>query len=269
MGYAAVSIVHHDWSWNEFETTKIYKVTWTLGGFLFLNNHWLFTSHYLKVACLFKFSFSQNLENAIIIMQRRRKLLLILDIVVYGFLISMTAALLMFSERDDWIVAFCSLWTFVLSLMAPINLLSMRYILKISRPLERHGIYENVLIMRLYGLFWIVSLVSMIVELTLLMIFEKDNALSSDTNIKFEIAFEALSLINYGFLFGLDILILITFFRFSLKLDLSTIKKIKRTLQQEFDHNTQANVANSRQFICNERDAAVRRLATYRKLADE
>ena len=57
-GYAGLAIVYNMWNWHEFQMTNVYKVTWTLGGFIFIVNHWLFTAHYMKVACLFKDSFS-------------------------------------------------------------------------------------------------------------------------------------------------------------------------------------------------------------------
>ena len=57
LGYGCVAIIVNEWNWGEFELTAIYKISFTLGSALFLSNHWLFTSHYLKVATMFRLTF--------------------------------------------------------------------------------------------------------------------------------------------------------------------------------------------------------------------
>ena len=141
----------------------------------------------------------------------------------------MTVVLLLNWDDDDWILWFEGCWIFILSWMAPINLLSMRHILKSVKALKTHGIYENWLIMRLYGLFWITGFCTMVIDLVLL-IYARDTSLPFDEHKRYQIAFDAMSLINFAFLFGLDALILITFIRFSLKLSPSTLKRLTHTL---------------------------------------
>lgn len=116
-------------------------------------------------------------------MRARETILITIDVVVYIFLICFVTILLLKSHEDDWIVWWESLMTFILSWMAPINLLSMRHILKSVKSLERHGIYENWLIMRLYGLFWITGFVTMIVDLVLL-IYARDDSLSQEMHLR-------------------------------------------------------------------------------------
>ena len=105
--------------------------------------------------------------------------------------------------------------------MAPINIISMRYILKSAKSFERHAIYENAQIMRLYGLFWIIGLFD-------------DDTFTEASHLRFEIAFDAMSLINFTFLFGLDILILLTYLRFCLKLSKRAVDKVTTTIQEDF-----------------------------------
>ena len=139
--------------------TTTFRVTTTIGGLIFLANHWTLTSHYLKVACIFKFSFGVNLDNAIAKIKEREKLLLYLNITVYSFLIAIFIVMMVLREDSKiWNILYFSQWTFLLLGMAPINLLSMQHILKNSKPLERHGIYENMFIMRLYCILWIATL---------------------------------------------------------------------------------------------------------------
>ena len=134
----------------------------------------------------------------------------------------MFIVLLIFKESKHWNIVFFSLWTFVLVMIAPINLLSMRHILKKSKPLERHGIYENVFLMRLYCLFWIMAVITYIAEF-ILYIYAYDDSLSEDSHLRCQIALEVMYITHYTILFGLDCLTLITFLRFSLKLNKHTM----------------------------------------------
>ena len=144
---------------RSFAHSNTFRVTYTIGGLIFAANHWTLTSHYLKVACIFKFSFGVNLDSAIAKIKEREKLLLYLNITVYSFLIAIFIVMMVLREDSKiWNILYFSQWTFLLLGMATINLLSMRHILKKSKPLERYGIYENVLIMRLYCIFWIAAL---------------------------------------------------------------------------------------------------------------
>ena len=57
LGYGCVYLVRIDNDWDRFEQSKTYKMCFTLGTIVYLSNHWMFTSHYLKVASLFKLTF--------------------------------------------------------------------------------------------------------------------------------------------------------------------------------------------------------------------
>ena len=174
-GWASITIIVNEWSWHEFEQSYTYKVSFTLGALVFLTNHWLFTSHYLKVASLFKLTFSRHSEIGLATMLSRKKILWAVDIVAYIFLLGYGVVQLLRAHNDAWIVSFEALWAFYLCWIAPINMISMRHILKSAKSLERHGIYENSLIMRLYGLFWIMGLITMIIDLVFLL-FARDNS---------------------------------------------------------------------------------------------
>ena len=161
-----------------------YKVSFTFGSLCFLGNHWLFTSHYLKVASLFKLTFSRHSESGLTAMERRKKILKAVDVLAYLFLLSFVVIQMMSIHSDTWIVSFEALWAFYLFWMAPINMISMRHILVSAKSLERHGIYENALIMRLYGICWIVGLLTMIVDLILLL-YSRDDSLSPETHMRY------------------------------------------------------------------------------------
>ena len=116
-------------------------------------------------------------------------------------------------------------------------LLSMRHILKLAKSLERHGIYENSLIMKGYVAIWFGAWTTMLIDLIML-IKSRDELLPEETQVKYKIAFEAFSLINFFFLFALDLMVLITYLRFSFRLDNAAVQQCTQTLQVEMINET-------------------------------
>mmetsp|Transcript_8326 Transcript_8326/g.10102 ORF Transcript_8326/g.10102 Transcript_8326/m.10102 type:complete len:133 (+) Transcript_8326:588-986(+) len=118
--------------------------------------------------------------------------------------------------------------------MAPVSLLSMRHILRSAKTLERYGIYENAIIMKCYVCFWIGAGLSMLIDLAVLMMYEKAEP-GTDASKRFKITFEAFSIINFSFLFGLDMMILLTYLRFSLRLGEKAVDRVTETLRGDLE----------------------------------
>ena len=54
--------------------------------FIFMENHWLFAAHYLRVACLFRLLFARHSESDLRLMQRRNRWLRIIFFVFSAFI---------------------------------------------------------------------------------------------------------------------------------------------------------------------------------------
>ena len=125
----------------------------TVASMFFLESHWLFIAHYLRVASLFKLLFSKHTENSLGHIKRKNSrlkksiiivsVLFLLNFVVY-FIPDIPVAYFV----SDWIV--CSfLWFLALT-----NACMMFEIHKRQKPLEKIGIYKNKWIFVYYLCFW-------------------------------------------------------------------------------------------------------------------
>jgi len=120
LGYDAISVICDPRYSINVCSDKVHSFISALDMIVYLAVDWLFASHYLKVASLFRVTFSshhsmEHLEQV----RRRKKWLLMLDIVVY----SMLLPILVMNEVVSNIVYFCVMWTIAL-----VSLLSMRHI---------------------------------------------------------------------------------------------------------------------------------------------
>ena len=90
---------------------------------LWTTNQWLFTSHYLKVACLIKLTFSKHSLDSLHKMQKRLRMLTAIDFLVYSsFAIVFGYSFLtvqrqlfnqVFWAISQWIVALVSLLSMI------------------------------------------------------------------------------------------------------------------------------------------------------------
>ena len=87
--------------------------------FGFILVHWMFSSHYLKVACLFQLTFKGHSEDLLEKMKRRRCLLFALDIVMYSYVTFISIAGHFFDAQITlgalwvaymWIAALCQVF---------------------------------------------------------------------------------------------------------------------------------------------------------------
>ena len=98
-----------------------------LKNIVYLSVDWLFASHYLRVASLFRMTFASHSLLDFDKVQKRKKWLLILDTAVYTAIF----VLLLIKGQVGAFVYFCIMWTIAL-----VSLLSMRHIQKCAKPLE-------------------------------------------------------------------------------------------------------------------------------------
>ena len=69
--------------------------------FIFLENHWLFTAHYVRVASLFRLLFKKHTEGDLRLMQRRNNKIKVLTISMTAVIVINCCLLLAFFDDDD------------------------------------------------------------------------------------------------------------------------------------------------------------------------
>ena len=124
-----------------------------IADLIFWENHWLFTAHYLQVACFFKMLFIRHTEDDLTKMQRRRYWIKTLTI-------SMCAiAVLVYVGRfiaEIVVVRFLLYWvqTLLFCFVACINILAMRHINRSYKSLAKFGIFTDKVAKILYICLW-------------------------------------------------------------------------------------------------------------------
>ena len=122
---------------------------------IFTLNHWLFTAHYLRVACLFRLLFVSHSDHNMELVQQRKFRINLLCIAVCVCIVCIRLSeifLYWLSEFTidlyTWLVCGCY-WVIAL-----VNLFSMVFINYSQKSLESIGIFSNRWIMTLYVIFW-------------------------------------------------------------------------------------------------------------------
>jgi len=75
---------------NEYSTaveSPYLRISYSLSAYVYLNVHWLFTSHYLKVASMIRLTFSSHTASDEVEIIKRKKRLHVLDFAIYALLV--------------------------------------------------------------------------------------------------------------------------------------------------------------------------------------
>ena len=121
--------------------------------FIFIENHWLFTAHYMTVACLFRLLFVRHTDNDLEIIKRRIQCLRAMTIsVALGIIIFFLvfAAIEAKAHSDRVLLVIGSMEVVFCWAMTLMNLFSMRHILKSQKSLEQIDVFANRWIMISY-----------------------------------------------------------------------------------------------------------------------
>lgn len=112
---------------------------------MFMASHWLFTAHYLKVACMLRLTFlpssqDEQVESIKQLMKRRRVQLLILDLCLYAIFFAVFIVAPFWNGMQCLVDVF---WALLLWLITLVSFLSMRHIYHYTKTLERIGIFAD------------------------------------------------------------------------------------------------------------------------------
>ena len=206
------------------ESTYDY-VSLVLQGFLFASNHWIFSWHYFSAAYLFRLTFWDHDVESIYRLQKRKKVLKVINISaqVTIFIISVTLILLAIFDEGKFHETFGRAWGIASSLfllvLALLSNFSMRHIQRSSKKLEQHGIYANKILFGVYLICWVISFVGKTSRSILLIYCLNPQEDWSLAGTRVYLAFECSSLLKTVGLLFLNLTILLTYLKFSNRLN--------------------------------------------------
>ena len=175
----------------------------------YLSVDWLFASHYLKMACLFRKAFASHFFNKLSAVKRWRNGLLALDIIVYTVI---CATSFIFSPTVLEVLFFLIMW-----MIALVSFFSMRHIMKLSKPLEKQGIYSNHRLLVYFAIFSSLAVLCFTAYLAIYLSFKVEGfpAFTPEISYRLRIATKSLTLLQNVFLACLDAVTLTLYLKFA------------------------------------------------------
>ena len=120
-----------------------------LGTITMLTFFWFFTSHYLKIACLFRLTFSKHDLTNLKKIKKRKKLLIVLDAIMYSSIAIFFITVLPVFAENKWMV-FVIYTIIYLWIISAVNFFALRRINKYTKLLELEGIVANEKMVTIY-----------------------------------------------------------------------------------------------------------------------
>ena len=171
IGYIVLVLMQDTWNvitlvrgnWKNLIFTTAGRVMLLLNIVTFLSIHWLFTSHYLQVAVLFRVTSLRNSSPDLGIMWKRKKYLKAIDLAMYAIFASVTVYFVVSQDGKGWLTHWLIFWATSLSIIALVSIPSMIHILRKSKPLRSLGIHPNNKQMYFYASFWLGATICILV----------------------------------------------------------------------------------------------------------